>query len=233
VNNSLQSHTVSSYDSELKDITKDLKEMGKLVGEILAVFSGFVSGAAGDASSEVTAIDKKINKLNEDVEGKALNVIALRNPLAVDLRFVVSSIKIATILERMGDIAKSSTNNLVKHDSEVAKKYEKDLSKMSELVTKMINNSVKGFGKFDTEKADKVWSKEDKVDDLAESLFDKLQNDMSNKSSVAEAMSLLLVIKNLERMGDYATNVTKIVHYVASGERWSENSSKPKSKKID
>ena len=113
MNSNLQSHTVSSYDSELKGITKSLKEMGNLVGEILAVFDQALLGQVenvtlDNVTSEVSAIDKKINKLNDDVGSKAVNIIALRNPLAVDLRFVISAIKIATILERMGDIAKSS-----------------------------------------------------------------------------------------------------------------------------
>ena len=237
MNSNLQSHTVSSYDSELKGITKSLKEMGNLVGEILAVFDQALLGQVenvtlDNVTSEVSAIDKKINTLNDDVGSKAVNIIALRNPLAVDLRFVISAIKIATILERIGDIAKSSAKNIAKHNADVTKKYAEELQEMYSLVMKRINNSVKGFGKFDTEKADKVWSKEDKVDNLAESLFDKLKNDMSNKSSVAEAMSLLLVVKNLERMGDYTTNVTKMVHYVSSGEKWSDDSSSSKPKKI-
>ncbi len=218
--NSYESHTVSSYDEEIDDIVKSVRDMGRLVIELLDMAASSLVNKDESILEKTRATDSKINDLDHRVEKLATRVLALRSPMAVDLRFAVSSIKIATILERMGDMAKNSSKRILAIEGEVPKSAIADMEEMIGLVIKMIKNSVKGFGKFDPDRADKVWKREEKLDHLMKKLYDHLQEIMiESPNMIAPCMTTLLIVKNLERMGDYTTNITKIVHYVSSGEK--------------
>ena len=216
----LEKHTVSSYDEELKQLVAAIRDMEGLLEKLLDCVAESLKDPAASLADTVKEVDQKINALDRKVEQKATRILALRNPLAVDLRLAISALKVATILERMGDLAKNSTRRVVGLEKKPSKDIQEPLEEMVELVKKMLRNSVSGFRKLDTEKADKVWKREDKVDALTKDMFDVLTARIqADSSTAADSMRTLLVAKNLERIGDYATAIAKIVHYMSSGER--------------
>lgn len=223
----LQGHTVSSYDKELSTISQDLVSMSNLVGDIVSVFIETISEQSDKNVDKVRKIDSKVNELDKQVEEISTNIIALRNPLAIDLRYVISAIKISTIVERQGDMIKNATKKLIDIDRKVIKKYDEDLKELSKKTFQMLLDSVKGFSRHDTGDANKVWRAEDKVDELADKTFDKIKKDIENlqksKGSVDDYVNMMLIVKSLERFGDYCTKITKAVHYVTSGKRVSED----------
>lgn len=218
-----QKHTVSSYDKELTIISKDLITMSDLVGDIISVFIETISEQNDENIAKVRKIDSKVNELDKKVEDFSTNIIALRNPLAVDLRYVISAIKISTIIERQGDMVKSATKKLMTIDKKVINQYSDELTQLSKSTYEMLSNSVKGFSEQSTGDANKVWRVEDKVDDLSDQTFERIKEDLKGaKENVDDYVSMMLIVKALERFGDYCTKITKAVHYVTSGKRVSE-----------
>jgi|GEM_PF-902907 len=219
----IQGHTVSSYDDELKQISGNLVKMSDLVGDIISVFIETISSQSDGNIRRVKDIDEKVNELDKQVEEISTKIIALRNPLAVDLRYVISAIKISTIVERQGDMVKSATKKLTSIDPKVVGMYKEELTQLSKSTYEMLSNSVGGFSRQSTDDANKVWRTEDKVDDLADATFDKIKADLQKtKDQADDYVSLMLIVKGLERFGDYCTKITKAVHYVTSGKRVSE-----------
>jgi phosphate transport system protein len=216
-------HTVGSFDKELGNITKNIHKMAENLVAMLDVFKESIGKPQKETIKKVAKMDDKIDELEQKVEAEAMAFIALRSPMAIDLRFVISAIRIATILERCGDIAQNSTNKIVTLDSAIPKNYAPKLDEMATSAIKMILNAVHGFQKYDVHHADKVWRREDEVDELADEMFDIIKSDIKkNPAKTDSLLPILLVVKALERIADYAVKITKIVHYIESGKRISE-----------
>lgn len=220
----LQNHTVTSYDKDLKGIISKMDQMNKNVAEILRIFIESVDSQNDDQRTKAKEIDKKINQLEIEVEQECINVMARRSPMAFDLRFLISGVKVSTILERMGDIAKKLVKRTIKKvGQDFPEAYKADFKEMAENVIVMLENAVAGFNSHDVQQADKVWRSEDKVDDKASELFTRISEDMKkNPEKVDVLVQILLNTRRLERMADYCTKIAKIAHYTDSGNRVSE-----------
>jgi phosphate transport system protein len=220
----LQSHTVSSFDQELKKISGNLESMGSLLNDSIAIFNNALNNPSDENIKRAKEVDSKINELNNQVEKLSTNLIALRHPLAIDLRYVISAIQISTIIERQGDMVKSAVKKIIElGDSETIKTYRDDLTAVSELNCEMITHSVKGFSNQDVKNANKVWRMEDKVDEMTDEFFDKLKKDViESPENIDDYVSIMLIARAFERIGDYCTKITKATHYVESGKRVSE-----------
>lgn len=219
MNKPLQGHTVSSYDKEFKEITQAIRAMGDVIEGVLDLMEKSLETPDTALFKQARTLGDKLGVLNQRVEELSITVLALRQPLAVDLRFTVSTLKIATMLERMGDLAQNSVRRATELKISIPENCKKDIREMVNQIRKMVRNVVKGFGKIDTARADKVWNKEEKVDKLAHKLFNTAKANMKDDpKNIDMHANIVLVMKNLERIGDYATNVAKVVHYVSSGE---------------
>jgi phosphate transport system protein len=220
----LQSHTVTSYDKDLTEIIKNIGQMSANVCEILRVFIESVNNPVEALQEQAKLIDKEINKLEIKVEKDCINVLARRSPMAFDLRFLISSIKISTILERLGDISKKLVKRTVKKVGVAfPESYKKDFIEMAENVILMLENSVSGFNTHDVQEADKVWRSEDKVDEKSKELFKRIASDFKTKPEQVDVlMQILLNTRRLERMADYCTKIAKIAHFTDDGSRVSE-----------
>jgi len=226
-NTHLQGHTMTAYDNDLKHITETVRSMRKDVVDLLDLQKQVL--AEGQKSKDKAA-DKVIRERaealfqacrehNDALEPHITNVLALRSPMAVDLRFLQAATRISTILERMSDIAAKNILRLTEITSLDNSDFVSTLDAMTALTIKMVKNSTKGFGRFDPDQADKVWAREEEVDALAAKGFDILQHGMEADSGfIPSGMTLLHVLKNTERCGDYATHITKQVHYVSPRE---------------
>lgn len=219
----LQTHTVSSFDKELDNISTRVVSMSELVRDVIKIFLETLSDPRGENLNKVEDIDEKVNELDRLVERLSTNIIALRHPLAVDLRYVIAATKISTIIERQGDMIESAVRKILNIEQNILNEYKDNLTLVANYAVEMLGFAIKGYKNQDTNEANKVWRIEDKVDDLCDELFIKIKNDIrQSPNDVDSYVSVMLIVRGLERIADYCTKITKAVHYVTSGERVSE-----------
>ncbi|MBY0407131.1 MAG: phosphate signaling complex protein PhoU [Rickettsiales bacterium] len=216
----LGQHTLRSYDSQLEHLMQLILDMGREVGTLVtAAKTSFRSRDLGQVS-EAKAHDKHINALDHQIEEAATVVLALQNPMAVDLRYVISVLKITGMLERAGDLAK----NTVKRSSKMGEFDDEavvaQLEKMADIVLEMLNEALDAFRAKDNARAIAVWKRDEEIDTLYHDIFTQMQKQMvENPKSVIACTHLVFAAKNLERLADYTTNIAKTVYYVTSGKR--------------
>ncbi len=216
-------HTVSAFDKELGNISEYIEAMSNLVIGSMNTFISNLSSQKGESAAQAREIDKKVNELEKEVQILATNMIALRNPLAVDLRYLIGAIRISTIIERQGDMVESVVRKILRVNNELLSNYKNDLTELVEGAIEMMQHAIAGFKNHDVMEANKVWRMEDRVDDLSDNIFASIKKDiMKDNKNVDDAITLMLIVRNLERIADYSTNITKAVHYIASGERVTE-----------
>jgi phosphate transport system protein len=211
-------HTVKAFDEDITRLRGLVAEMGGLAEvAITQAMEALVRGNE-TLASEVIERDGRINELNGEIDRLSIRVLALRAPMADDLREVVATLKIAGELERIGDYAK----NIAKRAGAIEgrKKFEPLtlLPAMSEIAAEMVHDVLTAYAARDPVLASEVMDRDDKVDAFYESIFrNLLSHMMENPSSITSAAQLLFVARNLERIGDHATNVAEMVHYAATG----------------
>jgi phosphate transport system protein len=216
----LSQHTVRSYDQQLSNLMQLILDMGGEVRKM--VLAAKESFRARDESrvTDAKVADKLINDLDHRIEDEATIVLALQNPMAVDLRFVISVLKITTMLERAGDLAKNTIKRTVKMGDYAPEPILKKLELMADTVVEMLDTALEAFAQKDTQKATDVWKRDDKIDDLYKEIFMLMQQDMvKNPANAQSCTHVVFAAKNLERLADYTTNLAKTVYYVTSGVR--------------
>lgn len=216
---SLKEHTVKSYDKELQSIAGTLDEMVELVSVSIDMVAGMITHNHDDYLEKITSHDYKINSLDFLVERKITTMLALRQPMAFDLRYIVSSIKVASNLERVGDQAKSIIKKI---DRIGAKAFDENVTKslleMVELSKVMVRNSVKAFNDQDFDKAEEVLKQDDKIDEIYSSLFGIMEGENFSKQQTEKIINILFIAKSFERLADHSTNIADITKYVITGE---------------
>ena len=211
-------HTVKAFDEDITRLRGLVAEMGGLAE--VAITQAMDALVRGDQklADEVIVRDGRINELNAEIDKLSIRVLALRAPMADDLREVVATLKIAGELERIGDYAK----NIAKRAPEIEgrKKFEPLtlLPAMSQIAASMVHDVLTAYAARDPLLAGEVMDRDDKVDAFYESIFrNLLSHMMENPASITSAAQLLFVARNIERIGDHATNVAEMVHYAATG----------------
>lgn len=216
-------HTVKAFDDEIGELRGHIAEMGgRAEAAITSAMQALVKRDL-DLARKVIAEDKLIDRLETEVEKLAVRIIALRAPMADDLREVIAALKIAAVLERIGDYAK----NIAKRAGalEGRRKIEPIslLPSMAQVATEMVHNVLNAFAARDAALAVEVNERDKVVDDFYNSIFRTLVTYMvENPQSIGNAAHLLFVAKNLERVGDHATNVAEMVYFAATGEYMAE-----------
>jgi phosphate transport system protein len=224
----MQEHTVKAFDNDIGLLRGLVSEMG---GRAEAAIDGAMIALVrhdSKAAAEVIADDKKIDALELEIEKLAIQIIALRAPMAVDLREVVAALKIASVLERIGDYAKNIAKrtmlvgNLGKIEPLVL------IPAMAEVARTMVRDVLNAFGARDADAALRVSEMDIKVDGYFNSVFRSLVTHMmENPATIGNAAHLLFVARNLERIGDHATNVAEMVYYAATGDHMPEREKIP------
>ena len=212
-------HIVSAFDSELKAMVNDVLEMGEKVLGMMEYARKALITPDDNLISEARALDKKINALDFGLQQKATKLIALRQPMGVDLRFVVSVLKIAASMERMGDLAKSTCRKAGRFCSLTSADVNDDLKRMNDLVTTMVKDVIAAFKDFNLAKADEVLEEDNAVDDTYLKLLKDVQVMVkSNPEAIPAFADIIFSAKNFERIGDHATKIADLVHYIATGQ---------------
>jgi phosphate transport system protein len=216
-------HTVKAFDDEIGELRGHIADMGGRAEMAITLAMQALVKRDLDLARKVIADDKAIDRLETEVEKLAVRIIALRAPMADDLREVIAALKIAAVLERIGDYAK----NIAKRTGalEGRRKIEPIslLPSMAQVATEMVHNVLNAFAARDAVMAVEVNERDKVVDDFYNSIFRTLVTYMvENPQSISNAAHLLFVAKNLERVGDHATNVAEMVYFAATGDYMAE-----------
>ena len=219
----MNEHTVKVFDNELGQLRGLVAQMGGLAEQ--AIEQAVAALVRGDltAAARVVEGDRRIDLLESEVERLAVQLIALRAPMADDLREVLTGMKFANTLERVADHAKNIAKRVAEIDRSVPIEPMSVLPAMASVAGEMLHDVLDAFAARDVEAAARVCERDRAVDDLYNSIFRALVTFMmENPKSISQAAHLLFIAKNLERIGDQATNLAEMVHYAATGERMGE-----------
>jgi phosphate transport system protein len=214
----MSEHTVKAFDEDITRLRGLIAEMGGLAE--LAIHQSMEALVSGDEelAREVVQRDKKIDALEAEVDAMAVRVLALRAPLAADLREIIAALKIGGVVERIGDYAKNIAKSVGKIEGR--KRFEPLtlLPAMAELAAEMVHDVLTAYAARDPIVAREVIERDSKVDAFYDSIFRNLVSHMmENPSTISSAAQLLFVARNIERIGDQATNVAEMVHFAALG----------------
>ena len=215
----MNEHIVRSYDEELNTLSAECTRMGGLTESQVADAITAVVKRNQDLAAAVVARDDKLDVAEQEIERKAIRLIALRQPMADDLRRTVAAMKVANNLERCGDLAKNiAKRTLVIIESDPLTPLTRSIDRMGKLVLTRLTSVLDAFSRSDLERALAVWSQDDEVDEHYNSLFRELVTYMmGDPRTITACAHMLFVAKNLERIGDHATNIAEMVVYLVEG----------------
>ncbi|WP_298466161.1 phosphate signaling complex protein PhoU [uncultured Erythrobacter sp.] len=211
-------HTVKAFDEDITRLRGLIAEMGGLAE--VAIQEALEAMVRGDEElgDSVVARDKKIDALETEVDKLAVRIIALRAPMADDLREVIAALKIAGVVERIGDYSKNIAKRVGMIEGRDRFEPLTLLPAMGELASEMVHDVLTAYAARDPDLAREVISTDAKVDAFYNSIFRNLVSHMvENPATISSAAQLLFVARNLERIGDHATNVAEMVHFAATG----------------
>ena len=216
-------HTVKAFDDEITALRGLIAEMGGLAEVAIARAVEALVRRDTDLAAEVIASDARLDALEVEVDRLAVRIIALRAPMADDLRDVISALKISGVIERIGDYAK----NIAKRVGEVKGRAKIEpltlIPTMAEIAQSMVKDVLDAYAARDAQLAVEVVDRDEKVDEFYNSIFRNLvAHMMENPATISSAAQLLFVARNLERIGDHATNIAELVYYAATGEYYTD-----------
>ncbi|MBI1686240.1 phosphate signaling complex protein PhoU [Caulobacter hibisci] len=213
-------HTVKSYGEELSHLTAEVTRMGGLAEAQVADAIECIARRDAGLAQSVVGRDERLDTLQVEIERKAFRLIALRQPMAVDLRHAVAALKISMNLERCGDLAKNiGKRALILNDAEPMSALTRSIERMGRLVQSRLKDVLDAYTASDVQRAIGVWSSDEEVDEHYNSIFRELLTYMMGDPRTINACThLLFVAKNLERIGDHATNIAENIHFELTGE---------------
>ena len=216
-------HTVKAFDEDLGQLRALISEMG---GRAEAAITGSLEALVNrdlESAALIVEGDRKIDELEAEIERRVVRLIALRAPMADDLREVLAALKIAGVVERMGDYAKNIAKRAPLLQDARGMEAMSVLPEMGKVATEMVRNVLDAFVLRDAEAAVAVSARDRAVDDFYNSLFRTLLTHMmENPHNITASTHLLFIAKNIERIGDHATNVAEMVYYAATGRQMAE-----------
>ncbi len=213
------SHIVRSFESDLKRLDSLIAEMGGLAEAQLADAVDAMVRRDAERARIIAKADMKIDALEQAVDERAVRMLALRQPMADDLRVVIVALKTAAVIERIGDLAK----NIAKRIQVLAQcpdlEAARSIKRMADMVQEMIKDVLDAYVARDADKANDVRLRDEDVDDLYTSLFRELLTYMmEDPRNITPCTHLMFIAKNIERAGDHATNIADNVHFLVWGE---------------
>jgi len=212
-------HTSSHYEMELQEIKNGLIYIGVLTEKAIQMAMQSLTERNSDIAHKVIKNDDEIDKMDTELEERCIRILALRQPTAIDLRFITTAIKITGHLERIGDMAVNIAEKAIHLNEEPKLKPYIDLPRMADLVAEMIKNSLDSFIRNDLKMAEEVRRTEQITDDLNEQIFRELLTFMMEDSkTIHRSLMVMQVSKNLERIADHAKGIADMVTYMVTGE---------------
>ena len=213
-------HIVKSYDKDLEALGRKIAEMGGIAEKMVADSMDALSTLDVELAKKVVEADPRLDALQREIEESAILTIARRQPMAVDLREIVAAIRVSGDLERVGDLAKNIAKRAMKIAAEARlPRAIIGLKHMNDVAAMQLKDVLDAYAQRDGEAARKVWLQDAELDALEDSVFrDLLTFMMEDPRNISFCTHLLFCSKNIERMGDHATNIAETVHYLVTGE---------------
>ena len=212
-------HTTKAFDIDLQDLSRMVAEMGGLAEKQVADAVDALAKRDTNLAQRVTTADAAIDALQREIEEKSVLTSARRQPMAVDLREIVGALRVANDLERIGDLAKNIAKRVIALNAEFPPpKLIRGVEHMTDLVLEQLKAVLDAYGRRDDTKAMAVWRGDEEIDAVCTSVFRELLTYMmEDPRNITFCIHLMFCAKNIERMGDHATNVAETVHYIIDG----------------
>jgi phosphate transport system protein len=211
-------HIVKSFDDELEIMRNTIIEMGGIAESQLESAVRALVGRDSELAKKTIKTDTSVDEMEHMIDNMAIRVLALRNPVADDLRLVISALKIASVLERVADYAANIAKRVIALNQAPIIRPVSTIPRMSELVRRMIDDTLKAYAQGNTELALEVWARDQEVDQLYNSMFRELLTYMmEDPRSITGCTHLIFMAKNIERIGDHMTNIAEIIVYQVTG----------------
>ncbi|HEU5277195.1 MAG TPA: phosphate signaling complex protein PhoU [Xanthobacteraceae bacterium] len=220
----MSEHTIKAFDADLQDLTRVVAEMGGLAERQIAKAIEALDRRDPALADKVIAEDAKIDALQREIEEKAVLTIARRQPMAVDLREIVGALRVSNDLERIGDLAKNIAKRVGALEEDFgSQQVMRGVEHMADLVLAQVKDVLDSFANRDSAKALAVWRNDEEIDAVNNSLFRELLTYMmEDPRNISYCIHLLFCAKNIERMGDHATNIAETVYFIAEGRTLAE-----------
>jgi phosphate transport system protein len=215
-------HTVKAYGDELNQLTAEVARMGGLAEAQVADAVDSVARRDVALARAVVDRDARLDAMHRDIERKAIRLIALRQPVASDLRRTLASMKLAVDLERTGDLAKNiAKRGLILAEGEPMQPLTRSIERMGKLVSMRLRDVLDAYAAAEIDRAIAVWNTDDEVDEHYNALFRELLTYMmGDPRTITAGTHLLFMAKNLERIGDHATNIAETIYYEITGQEF-------------
>jgi len=213
-------HIVKSFDEELQQLNAVVLRMGGVAEAQLAGAIDALVRRDSDLAQKVVAGDEAIDQMDLELDENAVRTLALRQPMANDLREVISSLKISSDLERIGDYAKNVAKRTLALNQLAPHEATRSIPRMAKLVQAIIKDVLDAYANHDPNRALDVWHRDEEVDEMYTALFRELLTYMmEDPRNITPCTHLLFIAKNIERIGDHATNIAETTHYLTTGKR--------------
>jgi phosphate transport system protein len=213
-----EQHIARSYDQELDRLDKLLTQMGGMVEAQLSDAIAALMKRDSALAETVIAGDVRVDGLNREVDEFVVRLLALRQPMAKDLRAIVAALRISADLERIGDYAKNVAKRTMALNQVPAVRLASSIPRMGKLVQQIIKDVLDAYIERDADKAHAAWSRDEEVDGMYNSLFRELLTYMmEDPRNITPCTHILFIAKNIERMGDHATNIAETIYFVVHG----------------
>jgi phosphate transport system protein len=212
-------HTVKSFDAQLRELSGRIVQMGGLAEAQLAMALDALARRDGEAAALVVKHDRRIDDLEQEVDDAAVRLLALRQPMASDLREVLAALKMSSDLERIGDYSANVAKRVQALTQAPPMEPARSVPRMGRLVQQGIKDVLDAYVERDVERARDMWERDAEVDEMYTSIFRELLTYMmEDPRNISPCTHLLFIAKNIERIGDHATNIAEMVHFLITGE---------------
>jgi len=212
-------HTVKSYEEELKNLNSNIIKMGGFCEKSLGKAIQAITTRNSDNAEAVIKDDEKIDKFETLIEQQVVNLIALRQPMAIDLRETVTALKISSDLERIGDLAKNISKRTLLLNENLPKNLVDAIIRVSSDVQKQLKSILDAYLERSSTMTINVWESDEQIDHLTNFFMQEVIKYLKeNEKNLSDGTHLLFVTKNIERIGDHTTNIAEQVYYLVKGE---------------
>ena len=216
--NSLANHIVSGYDSDLNELTTSLSNLGSLAEGMVADAVRALKNRDNSLARSVIERDRQANSFQSKIDSDAMRILALRNPMATDLRRTIGAIRVAADLERIGDLAEGIAKRAINLNDQNRIDLTHGVERMGRQVKSQLSAALDAFLRDDTNAAIQVWTADFDIDEMYNSILRELLTYMMGDPTMINASTaLLFAAKNLERIGDHTSNICEVIYFTSQG----------------
>lgn len=224
----MSSHIVSAFSEELEHLSADILRMGGLAETMIHDACQALAQGNRKLAEETSSLDDTLDEMEADVERRIIRMLALRQPMAGDLRSVIAALKVSSELERVGDLSKNIAKRVPPLEGATVPSAIKGLERMGREVGRQLHSVLNAYSESDGDTALRVWAGDEDIDQHYNSLFrEVLTYMMQDPRMIGAGAHLMFIAKNLERIGDHCTNIAEIVHFQVTG-NYLASSARPK-----